>query len=97
MLLFEQIYHLDQHVNLENKEKKLIATKGYIYNVKNINFIHISFLSSPSTIFYLKIHYTSFTRLPLNTQIKSFYRSKRFVVKRNRSEDRYKARSKRGG
>lgn len=47
MLLFEQIYHLDQHVNLENKEKKLIATKGYIYNVKNINFIHISFLSSP--------------------------------------------------
>lgn len=30
MLLFEQIYHLDQHVNLENKEKKLIATKGYI-------------------------------------------------------------------
>lgn len=73
MLLFEQIYHLDQHVNLENKEKKLIATTGYIYNVKNINFIHISFLSSPSTIFYLKIHYTSFTRLPLNTQIKSFY------------------------
>lgn len=30
MLLFEQIYHLDQHVNLENKENKLIATKGYI-------------------------------------------------------------------
>lgn len=44
MLLFEQIYHLDQHVNLENKEKKLIATKGY-------NFIH-TYLVSFITIYH---------------------------------------------